>query len=181
MHMQQRKQPVQGRSKSLRIKLTEQEQELFGQHADPLLAHPQVMEMERFIQHGSVSCLEHSVAVAELSFLVCQRLGVRADVPSLVRGALLHDFFLYDWHEKQDRTGLHGFTHPYTALKNAERLFSLNDLERDIIVKHMWPLTWKRPRYRESVLVCVADKCCSLWETFFCRFPKREKNPVGTE
>lgn len=159
----------QGRAQSLRVRLTPQEQAEFGQYADSLLADPQVLQMEQFIQHGAVSCLEHSVAVACFSLWMCRRLRLQADLQSMVRGALLHDFFLYDWHEKQDRPGLHGFTHPKTALENAERLFQLNETERDVIVKHMWPLTLRLPKCREAVVVCVADKCCSLWETLFCR------------
>ena len=136
MQSERREQPMKSRrgqlprsprgARSLRVSLTPQERKQFERYARQLLDHPQVLQMERFIQHGSVSCLEHSVAVAELSFWICRRLGLRADWNSLVRGALLHDFFLYDWHDKApDRPGLHGFTHPKTALKNAERLFPL--------------------------------------------------------
>lgn len=156
------------------VPLTEQEREQFEQYARQLLTDPRVLQMRRYVQHGSVSCLQHSIAVAKLSFLLCCRLGLHADLRSLVRGALLHDFFLYDWHEKStERTGLHGFTHPKAALRNAERMFPLNERERDIIKKHMWPLTLTEcPRFRESAVVCVADKCCSLWETLFCRSSK---------
>ncbi|WP_283610219.1 HD domain-containing protein [Faecalispora anaeroviscerum] len=167
--------PQTGETRSLRVSLTPREREQFDRYARQLLEHPQVLRMEQFIQHGSVSCLEHSVAVAELSFWLCRRLGLHADWNSLVRGALLHDFFLYDWHQKDpNRPGLHGFTHPRAALKNAERLFPLSERERDIIAKHMWPLTLGScPRFRESAIVCAADKCCSLWETFFCRSTKK--------
>ena len=138
MQSERREQPMKSRrgqlprsprgARSLRVSLTPQERKQFERYARQLLDHPQVLQMERFIQHGSVSCLEHSVAVAELSFWICRRLGLRADWNSLVRGALLHDFFLYDWHDKApDRPGLHGFTHPKTALKNAERLFPLTE------------------------------------------------------
>ncbi len=49
---------------------------------------------------------------------------------------MLHDLFLYDWRKKQDdRKGLHAFTHPKTAYKNASKLFALNEKEKDIILK----------------------------------------------
>ncbi len=149
--------------------LTEKERKTFDRYARPLLSNGEVLKMKRFPQHGRVSCLEHSVSVARFSFWMCRRLHMPADLQSLVRGALLHDFFLYDWHCEHRDAGLHGFTHPRTALKNADRLFSLNDRERDIILRHMWPLTPHPPRCREAFVVCLADKCCSLRETLFCR------------
>lgn len=158
---------------SFTAKLTEAELRLFSEYAEELLTHPKVQEMQRYIQHGEVDCLQHSVAVALLSFWICVRWGLSADLRSVVRGALLHDFFLYDWHEKQERTGLHGLTHPKTALQNARRFFPLNEREENSIARHMWPLTWPPPKYIEGVVICLADKYCSLWETFFCRKQKR--------
>ena len=149
--------------------LTPKEQRIFRRCTEPLLSNGEVQSMAGFVQHGRVSCLEHSIAVASMSFWLCRRLRLSADLRSLVRGALLHDFFLYDWHDGSGRSGLHGFTHPRTALENADRLFPLNDCERDIIVKHMWPLTFMPPSRRESFIVCLADKYCSLRETLFCR------------
>ena len=56
--------------------------------------------------------------------------------------------------------------HPITALVNATHLFTLNDKEKDIIVKHMWPLTPALPKYAESFVVSTADKMCALAEIF---------------
>ena len=47
----------------------------------------------------------------------------------------------------------HGFTHPRRALRNAEREFQLSGLERDMILRHMWPLTIIPPKYRESYVI----------------------------
>ena len=38
-------------------------------------------------------------------------------------------------------------------------------MEQDIILKHMFPLTLQPPRYLESLLVCLVDKGCALYET----------------
>ena len=54
-----------------------------------------------FIQHGNVSVYAHVLSVALASLAIADalaRLGIRVDRPSLTRGALLHDYFLYDWH-----------------------------------------------------------------------------------
>ncbi len=121
-----------------------------------------------FTQHGDVSVFAHCMAVAAYSKKLADKLGIKYDSESLVRGAMLHDFFLYDWHETSNiGDGLHGFAHPYTASKNAIKEFDLSPRELDIIRKHMWPLTLtKLPKYRESWLVCAVDKYCSILETF---------------
>ena len=54
----------------------------------------------------------------------------------------------------------------FLAMRNADRDFTLNEIEKDIISKHMFPLTPFLPRHRESFIVCLADKWCALAETF---------------
>lgn len=120
----------------------------------------------QFIQHGDVSVYEHCINVAFLSLYLARRFHLSVDRRSLIRGALLHDYFLYDWHEDDPSHRLHGFHHARRALENACRDFPLNEKEKDIIVKHMFPLNLRPPRYKESMLVCAADKCCALLETF---------------
>jgi uncharacterized protein len=144
--------------------LTQDEKQYFMDCAAELLKSDEVQSMSTFIQHANVSCLEHSISVAYYSYAICQKLNLHVDCQSIIRGALLHDFFLYDWHLKSDRKGLHGFTHPKTALENAEEHFVLNDMEKDIIVKHMWPLTLTPPKYKETLIVCLSDKFCSTIE-----------------
>ncbi len=124
---------------------------------------------EEFIQHGNTSCLLHSIAVAYFCFRIAKFLGEILDfrLYELIRGALLHDYFLYDWHiEPKRKNGMHGFSHPFTAFYNALFDFELSDVERDIITRHMFPLVPLIPRYKESHLVSIVDKICSLYEVF---------------
>lgn len=130
--------------------------------AAQVLGHGRTLEMRRYIQHGDTSCWTHSMAVAYYSFRLAKRLGLRCDYGALVRGALLHDYFLYDWHMPGHHG--HGFTHPAAALKNAEADFPLGDKEKDIIASHMFPLTPRPPKSRESLIVCAVDKFCSALE-----------------
>lgn len=123
------------------------------------------MRAERnWIQHGRTSVYHHSVRVAILSLQIAELLNLSVDKRALIRGALLHDYFLYDWHEKDASHKWHGFHHAEKARNNARRDFVISDLESDIIEKHMFPLNRRLPRYRESQIVCVADKICSLEE-----------------
>jgi uncharacterized protein len=129
-----------------------------------ILGTPEMQQTKNHIQHGKVSVFSHSVAVAEYSFRFARKMRMKVDYRSLVRGALLHDFFLYDWHDDWDL--LHGFKHPKMALSNAGKRFALNKRERNIIRKHMWPMTMLNiPTCREAWLVCAVDKYCSLMET----------------
>lgn len=73
--------------------------------------------------------------------------------------------FLYDWHNPDNGHRLHGFSHPYTSLKNAKRDYSITKREADIIVKHMFPLTIVPPQTKEAWIVCLADKICAGEET----------------
>jgi uncharacterized protein len=144
--------------------------ELLTRGKDIILS-PEAQVLKTFTQHGETTVFEHCVSVAKYSLLMAHFLErtfkISFDKDSLVRGALLHDYFLYDWHDKTvPGRRIHGFTHPTTARKNAERDFGLNDLERDIISKHMFPVTPFPPMHRESVLVNLADKWCALCEAF---------------
>lgn len=129
-----------------------------------------------FVQHGDVSVYEHVVAVAVESCRMADALarhGIAVDRPSLVRGALLHDYFLYDWHDPDPSHRLHGFRHPFFALRNAEDDFTLDERERNIIVRHMFPLVPVPPTCREAWIVCGADKLVALRETLDLRVPER--------
>ncbi len=129
-----------------------------------LIDHEMVWSMKNYIQHSSIDCLEHSLYVSYSSYLIAKRMML--DYRSAARGGLLHDFFLYDWHEARPSSGLHGFVHPRIALENASKYFNLNELEKDIIKKHMWPLTVILPKCKESYVVVFADKYCAFKEIF---------------
>ena len=132
--------------------------------ASDILLSPEMQREQNFIQHGSTTCYAHSANVACMALYLADVLHLRVDRLSLARGALLHDYFLYDWHTPDPAHRLHGFRHAGTALRNADRDFELNDTERDMIKKHMFPLNIALPRYRETALVSAADKISAVME-----------------
>jgi len=120
--------------------------------------------MKEFKQHYDTSCFEHCKNVAYYSYLICKKYNL--DYVSVSRAGMLHDLFLYDWRTKQDgRKGLHAFTHPKTAFENASKLFDLNEKEKDIILKHMWPVTIAFPKSFEGFILTFVDKYCAMSET----------------
>lgn len=138
---------------------------------------PNALEMQKFIQHGSVTTYEHCLRVTRIAFWLNIHLHARADEASLVKGAFLHDFYLYDWHNCSNITHWHGFKHARIARYNAETVFNLTEKEKDIIQSHMWPLNpTDIPRSREAALVCMADKMSSSYETVLERKAKRKKS-----
>lgn len=122
-------------------------------------------ETKGFIQHGNTTVYKHCIAVAYASCVIAAKLNIQVNIHHLVRGALLHDYFLYDWHVRDCSHRMHGFTHPKRALFNASHDFTLSFTEQDIISKHMFPLTLVPPLCRESWIVTIADKYCALRET----------------
>jgi len=135
----------------------------FMAHVEDLLASTAVRRMRWFRHHLNVNCLEHSVSVAYLSFLVVRKLG--GDARAAARGGLLHDLFLYDRRERDRPQGPHNLVHPQIALENARRhFFPLSELEEEIILTHMFPVGTAMPRHLESLAVCLVDKYCALSE-----------------
>lgn len=123
-------------------------------------------QLARYPQHGTTSRLLHSIAIAYYSYRLASCIGISIHAEELVRGALLHDYFLYDAQDGNSSHKGHWTRHPEIALKNAAQELELTDIETDIIKKHMFPLTLQPPRCRESVLVSLTDKGCSVYEFF---------------
>ena len=135
---------------------------LFAQCLDGLEQHPLVRQMQTISQHAKgVSCYDHCMFVAYLSFLMCRRMGL--DYRAAARAGLLHDLYLQHWEDTSVGRLRRLVVHPHLALENAQ-VFGLSEKEADIIVKHMWPLTPALPRYAESYVVSTADKIAASVE-----------------
>ncbi len=130
-----------------------------------ILDNSEFQRLKDFFHHNS-SIYEHVLDVSYLAYSLCKYL--KLDYRSAARGGLLHDFFLYDWrnHDEPDlaKEKFHGLWHSKIALKNAQKHFDVNKIEKDIILKHMWPLTLSPPRYKESFIVNFSDKYVSSRE-----------------
>ena len=130
-----------------------------------LLNREEVQKMKQYRQHYHISCFDHCLFVSYNTYLFCKKHNL--DYISAARAALLHDMFLYDWRKRENgRKGHHAFTHPITAYEIASTFLKLNDKEKDIILKHMWPVTIKFPKYIETFIVTYIDKYFAIAEAF---------------
>lgn len=142
---------------------------LIEECAKDILTSDNMAKEKMFMQHGNTTVFDHSYSVAYKSIRMARILNIKVDEKSLIRGCLLHDYFLYDWHDKTSHGKHHGTKHASIALTNALREYELNEVEINMIYSHMFPLNLKLPKYKESVLLCISDKTCATKELFtFC-------------
>lgn len=131
-----------------------------------ILASKEMKQNKNLPTHKNVSIYEHCFSVAYVALLLSRKKHHRKPISEkeLVYGALLHDFFLYDWHRHDAWHRLHSFRHPRFACNNASARFRLTAKEKGIILHHMFPLTIVPPLCREGWYVCLADKICANYE-----------------
>ncbi len=146
--------------------LSEDELLIFSDLFLDVVERTDLKQMGDYIQHGNTNTLLHCVAVAHFSYLFAKVFRININMKHLITGALLHDYCLYDWHVPDKSHKWHGFRHPFTCARNAKDHYGINHIEEDVILRHMFPLVPIPPKYRESAIVCLVDKVCSLYETF---------------
>ena len=109
--------------------------QLLKQYAGDILASENFERTKEHIQHGNMTVNNHCINVAKYSLAISRKLHIPCNRRELVRGALLHDYFLYDWHDKgrRDIRNLHGYDNTRIALRDAvwEHLFA--EIKKDII------------------------------------------------
>lgn len=127
-----------------------------------LLNTPEVRQLREYTHHYYNNRLEHSIAVSYYSYLLAKKM--KANARAVARAGLLHDLYFYHREEAKDVLNghSHNASHPKIALKNAEKLTDLSDVERDIITSHMWGAVNSRPKYKEGYIVTMMDKYCAM-------------------
>lgn len=123
------------------------------------IKNPKYKKLSKENHHGT-SRIEHINRVAKMSYEISK--FFKLDYISTARGALMHDFFLND---ELDSLNTKRFkTHPEKAYQNSSKYFEVNKKEKDIILSHMFPITTKMPKYKESHIVNFSDKVVSIYE-----------------
>lgn len=123
------------------------------------------------IEHHGISRMEHSIKISYYSYKIAKKLNL--NYINVARGALLHDFFLDGDERNNKRKFLDTFTHPKKALNTTITNFNVNNIEKNIIISHMFPIYFSIPKYKESILVNIVDKVIGFKELmlgFYCKF-----------
>jgi len=121
-------------------------------------------ELKCMPHHGN-NRLEHINRVSKMSFYLSKFLNL--DYVSCTRGAMMHDFFTKE-DISRNKKHYNKFlkNHPLVAYNNSIKYFDINDIEKDIILTHMFPIKKGKPKYKESKIVCFCDKIISVYEFF---------------
>ena len=122
--------------------------------------HPKVLEMKEYTHHG-IRRYDHCFRVAYHTYKVTKKLNL--DYISATRAAMLHDFYTDELDEEESKIARYR-NHPKIAAENAKKYFSISPKEEDIIVRHMFPVTFTPPKYLESWIVDIIDDIASVYE-----------------
>ena len=129
-----------------------------------ILDNEKFKKTDECIHHG-LSRMDHSLKVSYYSYKLAKKL--KLNYRATARAGLLHDLFITD-DLKGKRKAFSMFFHPYKSLENATKYFKLSEMEKDIIISHMFPsLPHKIPKYLESWLVSIVDKIVATYEFYY--------------
>lgn len=128
---------------------------LFGEY----LNHPKIKETKNYSHHG-INRYDHSYRVGLHTYNITKTLHLNYE--SATKAAILHDFFLDEVDSKNAYKKLKD--HPNVAVENSKKYFSINEMEEDIIKKHMFPITFSPPKYIEGWIVDIVDDYISIYE-----------------
>lgn len=149
----------------INLQLNEDQKRRFDNLTAEILEDEGFQSMKQVVHHDYTDLYVHSYMVAYFSYCYAMNHDSNLDVDSLVRGALLHDYYLYDWRDITLGALVHGFYHPHRAVQLAGQRFGLNKTEENIIKSHMWPITpYAMPLCREAWVVTLMDKICAVME-----------------
>lgn len=137
-------------------------QEEYYSYVHDLLDDKSVLSLGEFKHHVGTTRFQHSLNVSYYNYLLCRFFHLNAK--SAARAGLLHDLFFYDRHTHERVADSHPAEHANIAFYNASQMFPINELEGDMIINHMWPMTKHLPRHRETFMITLVDKFCAVAE-----------------
>ena len=146
------------------MKITQEQKNDLEKLYQSLLHNEKIMRMKDIPMHRGSNCYEHCFTVAKKAIKLCESpLKKNIDLETVILGAILHDYYLYDWRVDSSKRKGHGRKHQYIAAENASRDFEISMEVRKVIESHMWPLNFHEyPKSKEAKIVSIVDKMVTL-------------------
>ena len=140
---------------------------------NPILDNKEFLKLKSITHHG-ITRFDHCMRVAYYTYVITK--GMNLNYKEATEAALLHDFFTDEVKNEKGIARLR--KHPSFAVRNAEKYFSLSDMQVDIIKTHMFPVTFTPPRYLESWIVDIIDDFAAVYEKSYST--KKELSAAST-
>ncbi len=148
--------------------MTNRQKREFESTVSDIVMNKSFNKINRDMHHG-ISRYEHAMRVARQTFMACKFFKMK-NIEEITRAALLHDFYT-----DEELEGVSSprklRRHPSLALENSLNNFELNEVQKDIIVNHMFPVTLSIPKHKESFLVSLIDKGVGVYEMLRFKAP----------
>ena len=85
--------------------MTDETLELIQMYAGDILNSDTYKIQKIYPHHRRVNVYEHELHVTEIAINLARNSKKDVNMRTLIRAAMLHDYYLYDWHKK-DETGM---------------------------------------------------------------------------
>ena len=157
------------------MKITIEEQNRLETIYQAFLNDEKILRMKNISMHRGSNCYLHSFKVAKKAIKKSlNRKDVKLEVVLL--GAILHDYYLYDWRKDRSKLKKHGKNHPSVAINNAVKDFDISEEVKKVIKSHMWPINIKDyPKSKEAKIVSISDKAVTIGESLTSKKYKQKK------
>ena len=141
------------------------------------LSNEKILRMKEIPMHRGSNCYEHTFKVAKRAIHHCEKSKKKnINLEVVLIGAILHDYYLYDWRTDRSKIKTHAKQHELIAAENAIKDFSISKEIKEVIETHMWPINIKNyPKSREAKIVSVSDKLVALCEALTSKRHKNKK------
>ena len=157
------------------MKITEEQKEKLESLYQSFLKDEKILRMKDISMHRGSNCYIHSFKVAKKAIKKSlNKKNINLEVVMI--GAILHDYYLYDWRQDRSKLKKHAKNHPAVAIENAMRDFSISEEVKKVIKSHMWPLNIKEyPKSKEAKIVSISDKAVTIGESLTSKKYKQRK------
>ena len=146
------------------MKLTDERKKELEDIYQNFLHDEKILKMKEIPMHRGSNCYLHSFRVAKLSIKRALR-HKEVDLLVILLGAILHDYYLYDWRTDREKLKHHMSNHPKQAVENAIKDFNISPEVQRVIRTHMWPGNFRDwPNTTEARIVSNADKAVCIKE-----------------